>query len=142
MMRYGFFNPVRAGLVDDPWAWGWSSLRELVGAAHPEWMSLDQLAARFSMPPHSLLQRLTTTVLRKPHDSIASTRLGRRLIVQTCFELGVSSSTRLAPHFGITPRAIRLLRTPRHPALDAVLLVLSSPRLQKVDESGRKRGVR
>ena len=28
-MRYGFFNPVRAGLTDDPWRWRWSTLRDL-----------------------------------------------------------------------------------------------------------------
>ena len=35
MMRYGYFNPVHAGLVDDPWRWPWSTLRDLVGAAYP-----------------------------------------------------------------------------------------------------------
>ena len=45
-MRYGFFNPVRAGLVDDPWRWTFSTLRDLGGAAYPLWtQTLVELGA-------------------------------------------------------------------------------------------------
>jgi len=60
MMRYGFFNPVRAGLVDDPWRWRWSTLRDLGGAAHPCWTSLDRIAAALELPAGKALRALTT----------------------------------------------------------------------------------
>jgi len=34
-IRYGFLNPVRAGLVSDPWSWPWSTLHDLAGAVDP-----------------------------------------------------------------------------------------------------------
>ncbi len=44
MIRYGFHNPVRDALVSDPYAWRWSTLRDLVGATHPIWTPLQRVA--------------------------------------------------------------------------------------------------
>jgi hypothetical protein len=60
MMRYGFFNPVRARLVDDPWRWQWSTLRDLGGAAYPCWTPLDRVAAFLERSPSSAMRGLTT----------------------------------------------------------------------------------
>lgn len=159
---------MRAGYVDDAWAWDWSSLRELIGAAYPGWMNLGALADQFSLSPRTLLQRLTVAAdhharvpvhthllaatlpaieqavaaaLRIPREAVLTTRQSRRVLAQACYELSPTSTARIATHLAITPRAARFLKTPRHPALPSVLLCLSDPRLRKVDESGRKSAV-
>jgi hypothetical protein len=42
--RYILLNPVRAGLVDDPLAWPWSTLRDVVGAVADPWVTAPELA--------------------------------------------------------------------------------------------------
>lgn len=37
VIRYVVNNPVRAGLVDDPWCWPWSTLRDLGGVIARPW---------------------------------------------------------------------------------------------------------
>jgi hypothetical protein len=59
-VRYGFFNPQRDGLVDDPWRWRWSTLRDLGGACLPAWMELPRVAQTLELPPPRALRRLTT----------------------------------------------------------------------------------
>lgn len=43
-VRYVALNPVRAGLVDDPLEWTWSTHRDLVGAVADPWVTSDRLA--------------------------------------------------------------------------------------------------
>ena len=35
MLRYVLLNPVRDGLVVDPWCWPWSTLRDLENLSQP-----------------------------------------------------------------------------------------------------------
>lgn len=49
LTRYVVLNPVRAGMVDNPGAWYWSSYRAMIGeAAAPAWLATDGLLAQFS----------------------------------------------------------------------------------------------
>ena len=59
-IRYGVFNPYRDGLVDDPWRWPWSTLRDLGGACVTTWTPLPHVASALHLPPRVALQRLTT----------------------------------------------------------------------------------
>ena len=48
LARYVVLNPVRAGMVDDPGAWAWSSYNAMIGAqALPDWLDSDWLLAQF-----------------------------------------------------------------------------------------------
>jgi hypothetical protein len=157
MLRYVFYNPVRAGLTDDPWRWIWSSLRDLGGATYPAWTPMARVAAALHVPQPSLLRTLTTTAdlrpsppgppsvdvasvpaiidavsscLRISRSEILAKAIGRRLVVQTCFEIGNPSARRLAQTLGFAERTIRHLRHSPHPALGKVLLCLGDPRLR------------
>jgi hypothetical protein len=158
-MRYGFFNPPRAGLVEDPWCWPLSTLRDLAGAAYPCWTPLAQVAAQLGTTPTRALAALTTTADRRVQplavgrpvvaaldtvqaaitsalrfDPRASLErpLGRTLAVQTLIELGIPSGDGLAQLVGCSPSTVRRIRAPRHPGLDAVLRCLGDERLRHV----------
>jgi len=108
MIRYGFYNPVRAGLVDDPWRWPWSSLRDLAACVFPVWTELGHVAQALRLSPSRALRGLTclgesrpaapavalpevvsppdaaaavASVLRLPTREVWGQRLGRRLVV-------------------------------------------------------------
>jgi hypothetical protein len=157
MLRYVFFNPVREGLVDDPWMWRWSTLRDLGGAVHEPWTPADRLARRLRKSPKTLLSAVTTTADHRPSppgppdvdvasvdairravaaalridsSDVITSRPGRRLTVQACYALGSPRTHTLAQRLHLADRTIRGLRTPQHPALPTVLLCLSDPRLR------------
>jgi hypothetical protein len=157
MMRYGFNNAVRAGLVPDPWCWRWSTLRDLAGAAHPIWTPLSQVASTLRVRPEKLLQTVTWTAdlkpqsprsepvlaatfdgvvasvaaaLRVPEPDVASSRIGRTLVVQTAGAIAPPNTASLAERLGCSERTIRRDLASRHPALDAALLCLSDVRLR------------
>ena len=156
MMRYGFFNPVRARLVDDPFAWPWSTLRDLVGASEPTWTPLPRIASSLRLSPDEALRGLTTlggipyapplprpilsasiedvraavrSVLRLPSTAPHVSATERRLAVATSFHVGTPRVTDLATALGCSPRTIHRDRSTPHPALGAVLLSLGDPRL-------------
>lgn len=55
MMRDAFDRPVREGLVADPWAWRWSTLRDLAGAADPVWTPASRIAKELGVAPSRLI---------------------------------------------------------------------------------------
>jgi|GEM_PF-840715 len=157
MIRYGVFNPVRARLVEDAWAWRWSTLRDLGGACHPVWTSLDRIAAALELPPDVTLRSLTTIAgerlappAREPvltatttaiHESIRAalritkeeatrSRAARHLFVQAAQAIAPTSAQRLADELGCSVRTVVRARAARHPALDAVLTCLADPRFR------------
>jgi len=157
-VRYGLLNPVRAGLVDDPWAWPWSTLRDLGGAAYPVWTAPARIAAVLAIPPKTLFSKLATTAdhrappprrvpiaiasldalrcavgstLRVPAGEVLAEQLGRRLVVQASEAFAMPSTSRLAKELGCCERTIQRDRAPRHSALDAVLLCLGDERLRR-----------
>jgi hypothetical protein len=159
MVRYGLLNPVRAGLVDDPWRWRWSSLRDLGGAAHPTWTDRDAIARSLRIPAARLLEQLASTAdLRSPPlacepvltatfeglvrasaaalrwtdaDVLARTH-GRRLVVQAAATLGLPGMRGLAERLGCCERTLYRDRARRDPALGAVLVCLADARLLDV----------
>ena len=166
MMRYGLFNPVRAGLVDDPWMWRWSTLRDLGGATHPPWMTLLQVAGALELPPDVALRTLTTignqraeppanepilvatasaihgsirAALRLSIAEAARSPLARHLFVQAAHAIADPSTQRLAEELGCSNRTIVRARSSRHPALDAVLTCLADRRLHTEPTTRRAR---
>jgi REP element-mobilizing transposase RayT len=48
LARYVVLNPVRAGMVEDPGQWPWSSFNAVMGQAdHPAWLVTDGLLSQF-----------------------------------------------------------------------------------------------
>ncbi|MEZ4447124.1 MAG: hypothetical protein R3B72_49050 [Polyangiaceae bacterium] len=157
-IRYALFNPVRAGLVEDPWCWRWSTLRDLGGACFPIWTPVSHVSAALDMAPARTLSTLTSladhrpepprqgalvavtfeairgavaAVLRQPDHQALSTRTGRTLAVQACHAVGGTQNARLAASLGCSLRTIDRARQPPHPALDAVLRCLMDDRLRR-----------
>jgi hypothetical protein len=162
MARYGIFNPVEAGLVDDPWSWPWSTLRDLGGAAYPIWTTPAATAAAIGVTPKAVVSTLTTnadhrptpprrvpvaiasleavraavaSTLRVPELEVLSTPLGRRLVVQASEAFAMPGTRRLASALACCERTIQRDRAPRHSALDAVLLCLGDERLRRGPDS-------
>lgn len=160
-VRYVLLNPVNEGLVDDPWAWRWSTLRDLAGAAHPVWTSAARVASVLAIPPSWLLQRLTHgldhkpmppraiepivapvdvlreavgTALRLTEDDVRTAAFARRLVVQAAQALALPGIVRLAAQLGCSPRTVRRDRALRPEGLDAVLLCLGDTRLRSGDD--------
>jgi putative transposase len=58
LTRYVVLNPVRAGMVNNPGAWYWSSYRAMIGeAAAPTWLATDGLLAQFSDKREEAIRR-------------------------------------------------------------------------------------
>jgi hypothetical protein len=156
MIRYGFHNPVRDALVADPYAWQWSTLRDLVGAAHPIWTPLQRVAAALQLRAERVLRLVThaadlrpqrpelTTVIAVSMDALRDAtsaalridapsqhRLGRRLIVQAACTIGRPTTARLATELSCCDRTIERARVRPDPALSAVLLCLADARLRR-----------
>jgi hypothetical protein len=158
-LRYVFLNPVRARIVDDPWTWPWSTLRDLVAAVHPIWTDARTISRRTRIPGRELVTRLTTTAdaryeiphaseqlamsllgarsataaaLRVPFDETITDRAARRLVVQLLYASGTPHATTLATELGCTRRTIHNLLQQPHPALSAALLCISDPRLSRL----------
>lgn len=156
MIRYGFYNAVRAELADDPWCWTWSTLRDLGGATFPIWTHLSTVARGLGLAPATTLRRLTTTadlappppvtgpvavasvaairaavaaVLRIPFASAGTDRTSRALVVQAAAAIGSTDARTLAIALRCGERTVYRDRTATHPALPAVLRCLSNPRL-------------
>lgn len=155
-IRYGVFNPYREGLVDDPWRWRWSTLRDLGGACDPVWTPLSRVASAVGLSPHETLRRLTSTadfhapVLKAPslllasldavrvavasalrcaEDQVLRTPKGRRLVIQTCFAIGQPRPAQLAAELGCGVRTIHRARKQPNDGVDAVLRCLADQRL-------------
>lgn len=156
MIRYIFFNAVRAGLVPDPWSWPWSTLRDLAGAVHPAWTPLPRLARILRVSPSDLIAVLTTTAdhrpsppvgtaplvastiavrqavsaaLRLPHESTQRGR-PRRLVIRAHERITPVRPAELARRLDCSVRTVQRHLGRPDPALDAVMLCLSDPRLR------------
>ena len=154
---YGFHNPVADGFVGDPYAWRWSTLRDLVGAAFPIWTDASRVAAALATREERLLRRVThnadlrprrpelvplttasmgvlqeaiAAALRIDEDSVRRHLLGRQLVAQTAYAIGTPAATQLAIELGCSGRTVRRDHARRHPALPAVLLCLADARLR------------
>ena len=158
MVRYGLCNPVRAGLVDDPWMWPWSTLRDLSGAAYPIWTPRAAIAEALEIPANRLLAKLTNlaesrsraprivpvtmatfeamrtavaSALRMQEADVYAHPLGRKLMVQASDAIALPCIGRVADELGCARCTIYRDRHPCHSALDAVLLCLGDARLRR-----------
>ena len=172
MMRYGFFNPLRDRLVEDPWAWPWSTLRDLGGAVYPVWTRLSSVTMTLGLSAEVALRTLTTiggraapvprpqrvevasldvvrsavaSALRIQDVAVRTSAAARRLFVQACRAIGDPPARKLAEVLGCGERSLRRYRSPVHPGLEAVMLCLGDERLRRVLEwplGGQIRGGR
>lgn len=135
-IRYAIINPVRAGLVTDPWAWPWSTLRELGSAVVDDWTRAQvrrvvrgtwaRLLERMShlddgtVPPVpgsgdpcgmvislDTIAAAVASTLRVELGEIQQRGRARRLFVQLAFAAGRPRHTDLAQACGVAPQAIR-----------------------------------
>ena len=135
-IRYVLINPVRAGLVTDPWAWPWSTLRELGGVVDGDWTRAD-VRALIGGPWARALERLTrpdggkaparprpadlarptaasfdalaaavASALRAEPGDIRTRGRARRLFIQLAFAVGAPRIADLASACGVQRQAI------------------------------------
>jgi hypothetical protein len=63
LARYVMLNPVRAGLVEEPGQWRWSSYQATLSAqAAPAWLATEALLAHFSTPRRTAAHRFAQFV--------------------------------------------------------------------------------
>jgi len=63
LTRYVVLNPVRAGMVDDPGSWYWSSYQAMIGEVPaPPWLATDRLLAQFGKRRSTAFRRYTQFV--------------------------------------------------------------------------------
>jgi len=63
LTRYVVLNPVRAGMVDRPGDWGWSSYLDMLGERDsPDWLATDCLLAQFSQKRYVAVRRYAKLV--------------------------------------------------------------------------------
>ena len=56
--RYVVLNPVRAGIVEDPGKWSWSSYQAMIGeTTAPDWLATDGLLAQFGKRRSAAVRR-------------------------------------------------------------------------------------
>ena len=64
LSRYVVLNPLRAGMVDLPEQWPWSSYRAMIGVAPvPQWLAVDGLLSQFGIDRAEAQQRYRRFVL-------------------------------------------------------------------------------
>ncbi|HZO16950.1 MAG TPA: hypothetical protein VFB62_26920 [Polyangiaceae bacterium] len=71
-MRYTVLNPSRAGFVDDPLSWPWSTHRDVVGAIADPWVTGERLGASLG-PRLASAQDIHAYVSGDPSVAIAGT---------------------------------------------------------------------
>ncbi len=156
-VRYVLLNPVREGLVTDPFAWEFSTLRDLADATWPGWVDTERLSKAVAIRPQHLLEFMTRSQDRRTKalvddrpvvaareavlESVAAVlhidpcevlncAVGTTLVVQTVEAIGLTSCAAIEAAFAIPARSVRRKRSPPHPALPAVIRCLSDARLR------------
>jgi hypothetical protein len=77
------------------------------------------------------LRSAVGSVLRVSERDASALPLGRRLVVQASEAFAMPGTQRLAAELGCCDRTVQRDRTPRHAAVDAVLLCLGDERLRR-----------
>lgn len=162
-IRYVLLDPVRDGLAADPWAWPWSTLRDLGGAVDDDWTRAE-VRKLIRGPWSRVIDRVTQLddgqAPRQPHPSpdpaaVASLQAiaeaaasalrsvpsdirgrtrTRRLFVQLALAVGHPRRAELAALCGVTDQAIRnATRSPDRTGLACALRCLHDERLRRHD---------
>jgi hypothetical protein len=74
-LRYLALNPTRAGLVDDPLAWMWTTHRDLVGAVCCPWVSAERLATSVGWSSRNFAERYHAYASADPSTRVNGTPL-------------------------------------------------------------------
>jgi REP element-mobilizing transposase RayT len=72
-VRYVVLNPCRAGLVDDPLRWLWSTHRDVMGAVAQPWVQAHRLAAALDRPAQGFASAHHRYVSSDPSVDVAGT---------------------------------------------------------------------
>lgn len=72
-VRYVVLNPCRAGIVDDPLRWLWSTHRDVMGAVAQPWVSVHRLAAALDRPARGFASAHHRYVSSDPSVNVAGT---------------------------------------------------------------------
>jgi hypothetical protein len=73
--RYTVLNPSRAGLVDDPLAWPWTTHRDVVGAIADPWVSASHVASVLGRPLRGFVEWMHGYVSADPSVRVDGTPL-------------------------------------------------------------------
>jgi len=69
--RYLVLNPVRAGMVDAPEQWRWSSYRAMIGKEPvPKWLSVERILGQFGEPVGQARRRFARFVRERASHSV------------------------------------------------------------------------
>lgn len=136
LCRYVVLNPVRAGLVQDPATWPWSSYRATIGLdPAPAWLAVDQVLAHWAGTRRVAQARYHTFVL----DGLRAPSPWRRL--QGQIYLGSEAFCQRFLVDEPLPEVPRQQLQPIRPSLSG-LFIESGDREQKALEAYRRYGYR
>ena len=82
-LRYVALNPPRAGLVDDPVSWLFSTHRDVVGASVDPWIDAPRLARALGRPLHGFIDTYHRYVSSDPTVRVAGTPTPRPALPRT-----------------------------------------------------------
>lgn len=164
MRRYVHLNPCRAGLVDDPLAWPFSTHRDALGLAVPAAFRAERDPGRFhayvsadpavnvtgttlpspraASPGSATLDEVRAAVSSLTRTSDA--RLGRRgrardLFIRAAAALTSATSARIAEMVGISPSRVRHVAAEPDAAVQLVERVLGDPRFALIPDHDLRR---
>jgi len=80
LVRYVALNPVRAGMVDHPGEWPWSSFNATTGGAPaPSWLTVDAILEHFANEREAAQQNFTAYVMEGMGDNSIWRHLQRQI---------------------------------------------------------------
>lgn len=124
LSRYIHLNPVRAGIVDQPEKYAWSSYRSYIGlACVPAWLTTDFVVGCLDSSGAGAYRQFIGDSLCRGGDSstqevIASTILGSREFVEKIAKCHLAQRK--------TDRNVPALRQLNRPSLDRIVAVIAS----------------
>jgi len=114
-VRYVVLNPCRAGMVDDPLSWLWSTHRDVMGASSAPWVTPERLARALGERVEGFAERHHAYVSADPSAAVAGTPPPRPRAVLDADLPSVARAAALSTRG--EPRAVffQLGRALRHP---------------------------
>ena len=82
LTRYVVLNPVRAGMVNHPGLWSWSSYNAVIGEAlSPPWLATDDLLAQFASQRKQAIRRYDEFVMQGVDQESIWNNLNRQVFL-------------------------------------------------------------
>lgn len=121
LARYITLNPVRAGLVDGPADWRWSSYRATAGiAASPDWLDTATIHARFhGVSDDERIRSYCDFVaagigkqepMKPPALPIVHGRQAQQQAIAEALRAGQHTPAQIAEHFKVSTRTVQRIR--------------------------------